>query len=530
MIKRSIGLKIAFTLIPILLISFTVLQFAIVNEFKKSSMEQSKSSLNSFNQSVFNTVRVAMNLGDPAVIKKSLDDAAKMDGIEELKIHKTQKVIDAFGINAKPSSEELIINLIKNPEIKNIMLSDEKGHKLRQLRPLIATNDCLACHGTNKKGDVLGIIDMTYSFDTIDKSIKKSSYKFLIIFAVSLILTSMIVMFVLKKVVGDPIKTLKDRVEDLAQGNGDLTTRVAVTSQDEIGEVGEFINKFIEKIQSLIITSKELGNGVKLTDDKLNLNVDSITSGAEKQIESVNKTFEIMKDVKLNLDTTEELSINAAQDNMVSYRTLEQMTKSLDCVVDKILISSQNEQEMSVQISSVVTQTEQIKGVLEMIKDIADQTNLLALNAAIEAARAGEHGRGFAVVADEVRQLAERTQKSLAEIDTTINIIVQGVIQLSSSMETNAKAMIDVSSSAEIVRDEAKNTQEKTAQTIDVSKEASKKVVEISTLTKKMMKQMNQTIESSNQSKQVAESLSEISKEMTHIASDLEKALSTFKV
>ena len=176
-----------------------------------------------------------MNLGDPAMIKKSLDDAASMDGIVELKIHKSQAVIDTFGMNAKPSSEELIVNLLKNPEIKAITLDDEKGHRLRLLRPLIATQECLMCHAMNKEKDVLGVMDMTYSFEEIDNTIESSSYKFFMIFMISLGLTSLIVMLVLKKVVGDPIKTLKDRVEDLADGEGDLTARVIVTSQDEIG-------------------------------------------------------------------------------------------------------------------------------------------------------------------------------------------------------------------------------------------------------------------------------------------------------
>ena len=485
MIKKSIGLKIAFTLIPVLLVSFIILQFVIVNEFQKSSIEQSKRSLNTFSQSVFQTVRAAMNLGDPAMIKKSIDDAAAMDGITELKIHKSQSVIDTFGMSAKPSEEELIKNLFVNPKVKSITLNGDKGHRLRLLRPLIATKDCLMCHAMNKEKDVLGVMDMTYSFEKVDASIQSSSYKFFMIFVISLVLTSVIVMLVLKRVVGNPINTLKNRVEDLADGEGDLTSRLTLTSQDELGEVGEFINRFIEKIQSIIISSKESSHGVKTTDDRLNINVENIAQSAKMQIKSVNETFNIMKEVKENLDITEELSINTAEDNIASFEKLENMSKSLNDVVEKILVSSQNEQEMAGQISSVVTQTEQIKGVLEMIKDIADQTNLLALNAAIEAARAGEHGRGFAVVADEVRKLAERTQKSLAEIDATINVIVQGVTQLSSSMEINSVAMRDVSSSAEVVRDEARETQEKTAESIEISKEASKKVVEISHLTKK---------------------------------------------
>ena len=530
MIKKSIGLKIAATLIPVLLISFILLQYIIVNEFQKYSIEQSTRSLNTFSQSVFQTVRGAMNLGDPAIIAKSIEDAGSMDGIEKLEIHKSQSVIDTFAMNAKPSDEELVKNIYKTKKIESIFLDDEKGHKLRLLRPLIATDECLACHAVNKKGDVLGVMDMTYSFDNIDKNIQKSSYKFFMIFMISLIITAVIVMLVLKRVVGNPINDLKDRVKDLSSGNGDLTARIDVKSEDELGDVGNYINQFIEKIQDIIIASKESALGVRKTDDKLNDNVILISDSAVKQTKIIAETFTVMKDVEKDLGISEELAIMTAEDNMASFKILENMSNSLNVVVEKILASSQNEQEMAVQINTVVTQTEQIKGVLDMIKDIADQTNLLALNAAIEAARAGEHGRGFAVVADEVRQLAERTQKSLAEIDSTISIIVQGVTQLSTSMEKNAIAMEEVSSSAEMVKKEADKTKNKTSESIEISKKASKKVVEISHLTYMMMDQMKDTIKTSDHNEVIAKDLANISEDMTNIALDLDKTLSTFKV
>ena len=442
----------------------------------------------------------------------------------------SQEVINAFCMQSKVTTDGVVLDVFKTKKNTDIEIDDEKGHSLRLLRPLIAAQDCLMCHATSKEGDVLGVMDMVYSFETIDDDLAMRSSKLILIFMAALVLTTVLVLFALKVVVGTPINELLLRAKDLSSGDGDLTARVEVKSDDEIGEVGHNVNSFIEQIQQTVVTSQNIAKGVDQTSGLLNQNAIELLESAKVQSAQVQESYELTQKVEKELDISEELAIRTAEDNMASFEVLENMTKSLEKVVDSILISSQNEQEMSHKIGSVVTQTEQIKGVLEMIKDIADQTNLLALNAAIEAARAGEHGRGFAVVADEVRQLAERTQRSLSEIDVTIGVIVQGVIDLSENMSDNAKNINKVTSSANELMGKASETKDRTHESIKISKKASQKAVEIARMTKDLMEKMSMTLTKSEDNERIAQELQHISEELREASSSLDRDLSRFKV
>jgi methyl-accepting chemotaxis protein len=127
--------------------------------------------------------------------------------------------------------------------------------------------------------------------------------------------------------------------------------------------------------------------------------------------------------------------------NTLKQTTFKELGLIVEGTIGRITKASQKQNELADNLMKLSADAEQTKGILTAISDIADQTNLLALNAAIEAARAGEHGRGFAVVADEVRKLAERTQKSLTEINATISVVVQSIGDNSDALGVNAKEM-----------------------------------------------------------------------------------------
>ncbi len=403
------------------------------------SNDNTRKSLAMLSESIFQTMTGSMMMGDPVVVQDAFKAARSIEGIESLNISQSKAVMEVYAPEAKFTTDPLIIDVLTNKITKVIEKDENDHHTIRMIKPMIAEEKCLSCHYNAKSGDILGAMDLVISLDANDEDIAQTNLTLTISLLIIGLLFAIVSSIFFVKEIFTPLNKLKTRISELISGDKDLTKRLKYTKGNEFGEAANEVNKFIEMIQGTINSVKllsEKNNGIA---SEIELSSRIISKGTQEEQEIVSqvmlKSEEVKEIIAHTIQTSEETHLTIEKANV----TLDTARKSLGALSSEVVSFVEIENELSHELSGLKNDAASVKGVLSVIKDIAEQTNLLALNAAIEAARAGEHGRGFAVVADEVRKLAERTQKSLTEIDMNVSTIVQSINDVSDKMNQNAQ-------------------------------------------------------------------------------------------
>ena len=371
--------------------------------------------------------------------------------------------------------------------------------------------------------------DFQGELETVSEWSSRQKTVGIVLFVITALCTVLLTVMVERQISG-PLKRVTSLLRDVAEGEGDLTKRMPITSQDEIGQLSHWFNTFMDKLQRIISELAGVAEHVASASEEISSSATQQAESAETQRDQTTQVATAMRQMSSTVLQVSDNSNKAAEASRQAADTARRGGAIVDETLTKMREIAESVRGTAKKMEELGKSSDQIGRIIGVIDDIADQTNLLALNAAIEAARAGEQGRGFAVVADEVRKLAERTTTATKEIAQMIkNIQDETKTAVSAMEEGNKQVEVGVKSTAQ-AGDSLKEIIHMAEQVGDMITHIATAATEQSSATEEVNNNVEAIAKLVKESASGAQQSAKACQDLSGLALDLQKMVGNFKL